>query len=464
MTQQIWYSRTMYTQETAQAKIDSLANYRLTITKFAKKATFRSTFLDIERNVTFDSQLTTVLCALKNNPDKRFSLTKEEDKSLRSDSLEELQDKLDEIAPYPIKIISWGGSWHKQSVFLDVKRNVTFIKSFTSLRQHCIRNVGLRYNTTLEEAQKELSENLVITEWSGKYKTPSTFYDKDNNVTFSAPLSTVKQALRINNGVNYTPNKSSLEIMIANFLDSIDVAYVNNCKLPGTNFKPDFVLEDHKLIIECDGQFWHSDANLLDKAYHVKKLQAYESQGYKALFFRENEIRDKLSIVQSIINARLGFSHKHMARKLEHGVCPPSFFADNHLMGKGSGRIYTLELAGVTKVAMQVKWKDKNAGLLEISRFCTDGCTVAGGFSRLLEKVVAEENPKQVMTFIDKRYGSGHYLPGLGFKYCGEHLSFSWANRTLVLHRMKFPGNTGYDHGYHKLWDCGQAKFVKIIT
>lgn len=452
-----------FMQETAQAKIDSLANYKLSIIKFAGKCNLRSTFLDEDRGVTFDSNLGTVLCDLKKNPDKRFSLTKEEDKEIRSDSLEELQAKLDEIAPYPIKIISWGGSWHKQSVFLDVERNVTFSKSFTSLRQHCIRNVGLRYNTTLEEAQKEISENLVITKWSGKYKTPSVFYDKDNSVTFSAPLSTVKQALRINNGVNYTPNKSSLETMVANFLDSINLPYTNNCKLAGTNFKPDFVLKDHKLIIECDGQFWHSDANLDDKTYHVKKLKAYEDQGYRALFFRENEIRDKFPIVQSIINARLGFSPKYMARKLEHGICTPSFFEDNHLMGKGSGRIYALTLVGVPKVAIQVKWKDKNAGLLEISRFCTDGCAVAGGFSRLLEKVIAEEKPNQVMTFIDKRYGSGHYLPGLGFKHCGEHLSFSWTNRTQVFHRMKFPGNTGYDHGYHKLWDCGQAKFVKII-
>jgi len=41
-----------FTQETAQAKIDSLANYKLSIIKFAGKCNLRSTFLDEDRGVT----------------------------------------------------------------------------------------------------------------------------------------------------------------------------------------------------------------------------------------------------------------------------------------------------------------------------------------------------------------------------------------------------------------------------
>lgn len=453
-----------HTFETAQAKINSRAAYKLEIVTLAEKAKFRSTFLDVERNVVFESALSTVVACLRKNPNKRFALTKEEAKTLHSDSLEELQAKLDQIAPYPIKLITWGGSWHKPSVFLDIERNVEFIRTFTTVRYHCLRNAGLRYNITKEEAQKDLPSNITILSWSGKYKTPSTFYNKWTDTVFTTPLSTVKEGLIRNNGIDYTPNKSSLEIMVGNFLDSINIDYKNNCKLDGTNYKPDFVIKDHKLIIECDGQFWHSDANQPDKSYHLKKLQAYEAQGYRAVFFRENELRDKLPIVQAILAARLGLAPKYMARKLEHCQGDGSFFETNHLMGKGSGRVYTLTLDGMPKVAMQVKWKDKSASLLEISRFCTDGCSVAGGFSRLLNKIIEEEKPRQVMTFIDKRYGTGHYLPNLGFKHCGEHLSFSWTTRTDVVHRMKFPGNTGYDHGYHKLWDCGQAKWILDIA
>ena len=67
------------------------------------------------------------------------------------------------------------------------------------------------------------------------------------------------------------------------------------------------------------------------------------------------------------------------------------------------------------------------------------------------------------MTFIDKRYGLGGYLKDMGFKHMNESLSFKWTDFNETFHRMNFKGNTGYDHGLFKIWDCGQAKWEKYV-
>jgi hypothetical protein len=53
------------------------------------------------------------------------------------------------------------------------------------------------------------------------------------------------------------------------------------------------------------------------------------------------------------------------------------------------------------------------------------------------------------------------YLGDLGFVQKSCHLSFKWTNTRYTYHRMKFPSNTGYEQGMNKIWDCGQAKWVK---
>jgi hypothetical protein len=64
------------------------------------------------------------------------------------------------------------------------------------------------------------------------------------------------------------------------------------------------------------------------------------------------------------------------------------------------------------------------------------------------------------MTFIDLRYGDGSYLSDLGFKYNHTYPSFKWTDGQITLNRLRFPGNSGYDHGLFKIWDCGQAKWI----
>lgn len=254
---------------------------------------------------------------------------------------------------------------------------------------------------------------------------------------------------------------SVIESMVKSMLP--EHGLVHSRQLKDTSYRPDFVLHEHRLIIECDGLYWHSDKVQTDNKYHLKKLATYESLGYRSLFFREHEIRDKGKIVSSIISNSLQTNVSRIyARKTSVGKTDPSFFTENHLMGKGAGAVFSLDYQGETVAAMQVKWRSKKKKELEISRFCTKlNTTVVGGFSKLLKAVESSLSPRSIVTFVDRRYGKGDYLKDLGFEYKGEHVSFKWTDFSTTYHRMRFPGNSGYELGLHKIWDCGQAKWVK---
>ena len=137
-----------------------------------------------------------------------------------------------------------------------------------------------------------------------------------------------------------------------------------------------------------------------------------------------------------------------------------TFMKDNHLMGLGSGSDFALEINGEIVAGVQIK--RKNPTNWDISRFCSkQQTTVIGGFSRLLHFFIKEYKTESITTFIDRRYGVGDYLADFGFKLKSCHHSFKWTDTKETFHRMRYPGNTGYDQGLYKIWDCGQACYIR---
>lgn len=127
-------------------------------------------------------------------------------------------------------------------------------------------------------------------------------------------------------------------------------------------------------------------------------------------------------------------------------------------MGKGRGDSYGLIYNNELYTLMQIT---ERSGLIDISRFChivEHGVT--GGFTKLISYINKELEPDSIQTFIDKRYGCGDYLTKFGFELINEDVSFKWVKNDKTYHRLKYRGNSGYDLGMFKLWDCGQAKYV----
>ena len=260
-----------------------------------------------------------------------------------------------------------------------------------------------------------------------------------------------------------TGSYSSLELLFKSFLDQYNINYTQHFRILNNNktYIADFKLNNN-LLIECDGLYWHSEIVDLDNKYHVYKKEAYSNQGYDSLFFREDELRNKFEIVKSIVLNKLNKCERIFGRKceiinLDHKTSD-SFFENNHLMGKGRGDTYALTF--YNKIVSALRLKRAKNNIYEISRFCSlSGYSVVGAFSKLLKKSIKDKNPDEIFTFIDRRYGKGEYLNSLGFQYVHTYPSFRWTDGFQTFHRLKFPGNSGYEKDLFKIYDCGQAKY-----
>ena len=305
--------------------------------------------------------------------------------------------------------------------------------------------------TRIKQGKVKIYENKIIAEWAKEIG-----YSKSH-------FNVLVTKYGFEQAVKMEPHISSLEKLMMDWLDSINIKYTSQYKVD--NKIADIYIPSNNLIIETDGLYWHSDAIISNKNYHIEKRQLYISKGFTPLFFRENEIvnLDKFKIVQSIIKNKLNLSERIFARKC---IIKPvdkssakTFFTANHLMGNGSGQTYGLFFSDKLVGAIQIRGHKEG---YEIARFCNLlNTNIIGGFSKLLTYIQNNVlNSKSLITFIDLRYGIGSYLTSFNFKYSTTYPSFKWTNGKEIFNRMAFPSMSGYQNGLSRLWDCGQAKYV----
>lgn len=326
-----------------------------------------------------------------------------------------------------------------------------------------LEKYGVEYPTQSLEVKAKIKDTLVK---SGHMVLVEDKTRKELAEELGKPYSTLTYQINkygLDQALSIDPHENSLEVIVASELDKVNIIYSTHKTV--AKRKTDFILPDYNIVIECDGLYWHSDLVIDDNNYHVTKLHTYEQNGYRGLFFRQDEINYKLPIVMSIIQNACRMSSRIFARKCKivemNTEEKKEFFNSNHLMGVGRGKAFGLKYNGELVTGLQVVSKDNK---MEISRFChTLNTTVVGGFSRLLTHTIRKLSPSLVFTFIDRRYGSGEYLSRLGFKFVRCSPSFRWVSQGQTYHRMKFPGNDGYKKGLTKIWDCGQARWEKCI-
>lgn len=307
--------------------------------------------------------------------------------------------------------------------------------------------------TSIDRGHIKIYEGLTIKEWADKKDISASmvkyivkYYGESALLKFEKSIGT------------------DIEIFLREVLFEIGVEFEEFTKIE--NRKTDFQIKD--LIIEANGCYWHSEMNRT-KHYHEEKRKHYLANGYRSLFFYSDEIIVKSHIIKSIILNKLNMiQNKIYARKckiLELDTdAARSFIEQNHLMGYEHrlGKTYGLTFNNEIFCAMQVKRKDSG---IEIARFCNkNNSTVVGGFSKLLSFIQTQYNDiDKIITFIDLRYGTGDYLTKLGFVKESENISFKWTNFKLTFHRMQFDDESAYKSGLCKIWDCGQAKWIKQL-
>jgi hypothetical protein len=255
----------------------------------------------------------------------------------------------------------------------------------------------------------------------------------------------------------------------------------------------DFYLPEQKLAFELNGLYWHSEfGHGLDRRYHLNKTRGCLAHNVRLIHIFENEWRDKLELVKSVIKTILKLQKDTIyARKCEIREVSIKdkdiFLNENHLQQKDKstvklGLYYDQKLVSLMTFRKTSRF-DKNVEW-ELSRFCNAmNVIVIGGASKLFQHFLKTYTPKSMVSYNDRRYFSGDLYNALGFKFIG-HTSPSYHYITPdyknTINRLNFQKHllskklsifdqslseweNMKNNGYDRIWDCGCGKWVWTI-
>ena len=97
-------------------------------------------------------------------------------------------------------------------------------------------------------------------------------------------------------------NPTSIEIKMAEELQLRGIEFEEQYNLDD-KFLPDFYLPRHGIIIECDGDYWHSLPKVVER--DVRKNEYIKSKGISLYRFRESEINESVEACVDIVLAEI---------------------------------------------------------------------------------------------------------------------------------------------------------------
>ena len=294
-------------------------------------------------------------------------------------------------------------------------------------------------------------------------------------------------------------NSSIIQKELIDFVLSLNILIEKNNTniLSASNNKEiDIYCPDHKLGIEFNGLYWHSEL-FKDKNYHLNKTELCEKQNIKLLHIFSDEWLYKKEIVKSIIKNKLGiidnriFARKCVIKEIDNNLCK-EFLDANHIQGNVNSNIklglfYNNELVSVMIFEIMRKSlgnvnNDRNK--YNLNRFCNKLNTqVIGGASKLLNFFIKTYKPNEIITYADRRYSQGNLYENIGFKKIHVNQpSYSYfnSNKNMRYHRFSyrkeiliklgwFDINKSVDeilieHKIYKIYDCGTIKYQLTLN
>ena len=249
----------------------------------------------------------------------------------------------------------------------------------------------------------------------------------------------------------------------------------------------DIFIPSHNIAIEFDGLYWHSEL-YKPSNYHLNKTELCEKQGIQLIHIFEDEWLFKKDIVKSRLLNILGLTpNKIYGRKtIIKEVSPKEskeFLNNNHLQGSTNASIklglyYNNELVSVMlfnkpRLGIGVTYDG-----YELSRFCNKlNTSVIGGADKLLKYFIKTYQPKEIISYADRRWSQGNLYEKLGFNFIhNSKPNYFYINQNVREYRFNYRKNILVKQGYdinktereimldrkiYRIYDCG-AKLYKI--
>jgi len=274
-------------------------------------------------------------------------------------------------------------------------------------------------------------DNLELLEFRGRFDC-DVRCKKCGNIFTTRVLGyltdlTNKNLCRICHPIEPITGPTKFENEFADFLRSLNINYIKNCRSVIKPYEIDFYLPDYKIGIELDGLYWHSEL-YKPEDYHLVKTEKCREIGVRLIHIFEDEWIYKQDIVRSRIKNILGFTkNKIYARKCEikevDKKTTKSFIEKNHIQGNtifkySYGLYYNNELVSIMtfgKLRKNLGNKSKEDNY-ELLRFCNKlDINVIGGASKLLKYFINEYKPQKIVSYADKRWSIGNMYEKIGF-------------------------------------------------
>lgn len=309
--------------------------------------------------------------------------------------------------------------------------------------------------------------------------------------TLSVSVFAVRKQLDLFGMLNMAVRRttSSHERRIASVLDAAGVQYSMNDRSVISPKELDFYIPSHKLAIEVNGVYFHSELAGRGRRYHSDKTISCNNAGIRLMQIWSNEWDMKQNIVISRIRNALGISDRIYARKCTIVPITSSaasvFLTDNHIQGAAKSPISYGLIHDDKIVAVMTFSKSRYTQVAEIElvRYCSvAGVSVVGGASKLFQHFIRTHNPSSVVSYCDLRWGTGNLYRQLGFSHLHtsdpNYFYFNKNNTSQLMSRVRFqkhklanqfphtydPLLSEWDNmklaGYDRIWDCGNDVFV----
>lgn len=176
----------------------------------------------------------------------------------------------------------------------------------------------------------------------------------------------------------------------------------------------DIVIPTHKLCIEYNGLFWHSDKfEKNDMNYHLNKTQICENNDYQLIHIFEDEYINNKNLVLSKLKHVLDIPS--FCEKINVESCTIKeindedafvFLNKNHIQEYATADLHLGLFNSSDLVGVMSFQKEKNAiNEWELTRFATDYTKyIPNGDSKLFDFFIKSQHPKKVKSFADRRW------------------------------------------------------------
>lgn len=266
---------------------------------------------------------------------------------------------------------------------------------------------------------------------------------------------------------------SSEEAACFNFCTSLGEKPCQNDRELIKPYELDLFFPDKNLAIEMNGAYWHSDGKGLPL---LDKLKLCANKNIRLLHVMDYEWNERPEIVKSHIRHALSLtSNKVNARNCQVAIIAPAlsrqFLQETHLQGSAKAKFHFGLFMNAGLVAVMTIGKSRwAASEMEIIRWSTGlNLNVRGGFSKVLKFALEQIGNCKIISYCDKRYGTGKVYEAAGFSYAGDTKpGYFWlkGRKRLSRHQTqkhKLAALLGIEISGTETFHMEQAGWVKVL-